>query len=374
MHRTLPFVLALAILAQPAPGHAAPAADLHERLAAQVASGWDEAFGAFAEKSGLPSAAAVELALLRAQGAEGDLWRERAIRTADFTWTMFDSVGGGFVHLPEHADPAHAGFEKHTDSNARRLGNLVDLMQAGAGEDTERRARQVIDYFERVLLDGRGGFMPGQSGDRFLVPDVNGLAIHAWLRWCAETGDVRRRNFAMKSLDRLWEHAWDDNFGLMRKGDFDMVIAPPQLIDQVEAGRAALLASQVVGRKGDRERSVRLGNLILANFGDAKSGAFMTRTVPDKKGGFKKAAVIPAENARAARFLCELSAATGDARYRAAAERAWEGLAEKISKETLGAADWALAVRESFAPATVARAEWPVEKAETPKPRSKRFR
>jgi uncharacterized protein YyaL (SSP411 family) len=293
----------------------------------------------------------------------------------DFTWTLFDSVGGGFVHQDKSMNPAHAMFEKRADSNALRLSNLIDMMEAGYGHPAKERAAQVVDYFDRVLLDGRGGFMPSQVGDRFLLAEVNGLSLHAWLRWCAATGDLRGRDFAVKSLDRVWEHAWDEQFGMMRKGDFDAVISPPLLADQVEFGRACLLSAQVLGRSVDRERAVQLGDLILARFEDAKKGGgFYTRAVPDKEGGIKKAPVILAENARAARFLCELSAVTGQPKYREAARRAWTVLDEKLAKETLGAAEWALAVRESFAPTAYAKADWPAPEKKKSRPRSIRFR
>jgi len=364
----IPFVLAVTL--------AAPSNDqaLYERLAAQTAQAWNAERGAWVEKDGLPSTSSVELALLRSGEPGGDQWRQRAERTIDFTWTLFDSVGGGFVQLPKHADPTNPGFDKRTDSNAARLENLVDLMQAGGGETAEKHAAQVIDYFERVLLDGRGGFMPGQIGDRFLIPDVNGLAIHAWMRWCAATGDARRRDFGLLSLDRLWSKTWDDRFGLMRKGDFDVVLGPPQLTDQVEAGRAYLLSSQVTGRQIDRDRAVLLGNLIVDRFVDRRKGGFLTRSVPDKDGGVKKAPVESSENARAARFLCELSAATGDPRYRAAARTAWAAFEEKFEKEGLRASEWAIAVHESFAPANYARADWQTPETAKPKPRSRRFR
>jgi uncharacterized protein YyaL (SSP411 family) len=364
----LPLVLAITL--------AAPAADqaLYERLSAQVEAGWDAEHHAFIEKGGTPSSSALELSVRRAaEGGEG--WRERASGTMAFTWTLYDSVGGGFVHSQKSANPAHPSFDKRGDSNAHRLSNLVDLMQAGYGDHSAERAAQVIDYFDRVLLDGRGGFMPSQSGDRYLLPEINGLAIHAWVRWCALTGDTRRRDFALKSLDRVWNVTWDARFGLMRKGDFDTYISPPLLIDQVEAGRACLVTSQIVGRDIDRKRAVQLGEVILGRFVDPKTGGFYTRSVPDKKGDIKKAPLLAAENARAARFLCELSAATGEPRYREAARRAWTAFEDKFEKQTFTeAADWALAVRESFDPTVHARADWPEPEAREARPRSKRFR
>jgi len=363
------FALTLAVIL------AAPAADraLYDRLSGQVEAAWDQGRNAFVER-GVPSTSALELAIRHA--AEGDdAWRDRATGTMAFTWSLFDSVGGGFVHEEKNADPSHPSFDKRADSNALRLSNLVDMMEAGYGDPSERRAAQVVDYLDRVLLDGRGGFMPSQIGDRFLIPQINGLVLHAWLRWAAAAGDARKRDFAVKSLDVVWDHAWDERFGLLRKGDFDVVISPPLLTDQVEFGRACLLSSQVLGRKVDRTRAVQLGDLILARFEDSKKGGgFYTRAVPDKKGGIKKASVELDENARAARFLCELSAATGDARYRDAARRAWTALDEKIANESLGAAEWALAVREAFEPTTYAKADWPEREEAKPRPRSVRFK
>lgn len=363
----LPLVLAITLAA---PTGAQP---LYDRLCGQVETAWDANRRAFVER-GVPSTSAMELAILRA--AEGDdAWRERARGTMDFTWSLFDSVGGGFVHEARSADPTSAHFDKRAESNALRLSCLVDQMEAGDADPARHRAAQVVDYLDRVLLDGRGGFMPSQIGDRFLIPDINGLVLHAWLRWAAAAGDTRKRDFAVKSLDVVWDHAYDERFGMLRKGDFDAVISPPMLIDQVEFGRACLLSSQVLGRQVDRTRAVTLGKLILERYEDPKKGGgFYTRAVPDKKGGIKKAPVDLAENARAARFLCELSAATGDARYREAAVRAWTALDEKIAKETLGAAEWALAVRESFDPTTYAKADWPAPEQSKPRPRSVRFK
>lgn len=365
----LPVILAVTLAAAPADRA------LYDRLSAQVEAAYDTKRNAFVDKSGSPSTSAAELAIRRAAEDGGDAWRERATRTLEFTWTLFDSVGGGFVQEDKHANPAHPGFEKRADANALRLSNLLDMMEAGWGDPAEARAAQVVDYFDRVLLDGRGGFMPSQVGDRFLLAEVNGLALHAWLRWCAASGDLRGRDFAVKSLDRVWEHCWDERFGLMRKGDFDVVISPPLLVDQVEFGRACVLSAQVMGRDADRRRAIQLGEIVLGRFEDTKKGGgFYTKAVPDKDGGTKKAGADLAENARAARFLCELSAMTGDPKYREAARRAWTVLDQKIAREGLGAAEWALAVRETFEPTTWAKVEWPQPEERKPRARSVRFK
>ena len=80
-------------------------------------------------------------------------------------------------------------------------------------------------------------------------------------------------------------------------------------------------------------------------FEDPEKGGFRTQAMPDKQGRVKKAAREPAENARTARFLMELTAITGESRYRQAAERALAAFAEDIEKAGPEVADWALARR-----------------------------
>src|SRR4030095_13130679 len=96
---------------------------------------------------------------------------------------------------------------------------------------------------------------------------------------------------------------------------------PPR--EGVEGGRAYLLASRMCGRPEDAERARLLGDLLLARFQEPKGG-FRTQSMPSKGGSIKKAPPLAGENAHAVRFLCELSAATSEERYRAAAGRATE--------------------------------------------------
>lgn len=105
----------------------------------------------------------------------------------------------------------------------------------------------------------------------------------------------------------------------------------PQLADQVEMGRASILAARLCGRAIDRDHARMLGNLVIARFEDRERGGLMTVLATKKDGTFKKTPRNPTENARAALFLAELAAVTGDARYR-------------------DAADWALATRMIVAP------------------------
>lgn len=369
----LSLMLLLAADAAPVATAALDAHALYDRCVRMTEAAYDTADGGFVER-GKPAESAVELAFLIARESPDGPWKERGVRTIEYTYTLFDSVGGGYVHTPQSKDPGETRLEKRTDSNARRLENLMDAWEATGDSKYRAAGERSVDFFQRVLLDGRGGFQYGQVGDIELYPEPNGYAIHAYVRWAALTGDKRYLDFAMRSIERVWENCWEDNGGLLQKGSFGEVLKVPMLNDQVEMGRALLAAFQVGGRPQDLQRSRVLADLMLFRFEDPRGG-FRTQSAPKgKKGEVKKAGRIDLDNARAARFLYELSAATSDARYSAAADRAWTPFTEDIDKwNVVASAQWAMAARASFAPSVLTAPAWPVAERNPAEARPRSF-
>ena len=359
----------LALAPTPAAGEettAAPAAPTapgddrarFELLAARVAACWDSARGGFVTDGGVPSESAVELGLLLGrQGAHGE-WKHRALATVEWTRALMDTLGGGFATRRQRPGAEPEAFGMRTDVNARRLANLVAAWQATGNERYRRDAGRVAGFVDRVLIDGRGGFVAAPVGDRTLEPAANGVAIHAWLRWAASTGDVPTRNFALRSIERVWETCFDPRGVLLRRGDFGEVMMAPQLIDQVEMGRALVLSSSLCARPQDLKRAGLLARVVIEKFADPKRGGFMTQAMPKKDGTIRRAARRADENARAALFLAELAAASGDDALRAAARGAWAAFAEDQEKAGLEAADWALAFHTAFPPESPAPVTW----------------
>ena len=342
-------------------------AALQNRLSSQLAAAYDSSEGGFVHSRGVPSESAVELAF--ALGDQDPVWNARALRTIEWTRTLFDSTGGGWLEAKQDADPSQPMFSKNTLSNARRLENLIQAWRATDDPAFEEDAARAADFFDRVLKDGRGGFIAGQVGDRELVPESNGAAIHAWLEWSAMTRDRRTFEFALLSLDRSWEVCWDPEYGMLRKGVFGEPLKVPQLVDQVEMGIAAVLAAAWGKRPADLERARSIGDHLLARYEDKEKGGFRGQSVPRKNGKFKQAGRDGIENARAARFLCELSWLTGDAKYREAARRTWTAFAPKLDGAELAAADWGLAIRAATRNELTQRPEWIARVEPLPTPR-----
>jgi uncharacterized protein YyaL (SSP411 family) len=366
-------VLAVPFLLASAPAGFGPDPKaLHERLAEQVAAAYDGDRGGFVTRAQVPVEGAVELALQR---AKDPAWLQRAKTTLGWTHGLLDTLTGGYVHGGRGRDDAST-LDKRADSNGRRLELLVDAWQVTDDEGYRRDADRVVDWAERVLLDGRGGFVSAQIGDRTLEPAANGAMLHGWLIYAAATHDARRRNFALQSLDRVWNECWMQPLGLVRKNEMGDLAKEPQLEDQAEMGRAYVLAARLCGRTQDEQRARAIGELVVRRFVD-RNGALLTQSMPNKNGSIRKSRPVASENARAVRFLCELAELTGDARFRAAGARATAALAKDAAKSGLEAADWALAVRASYHAGLPGRGEFVAEAKEDeppPRKRSVRFR
>jgi hypothetical protein len=365
-------LLTLIALLATRPGAEAAAKDLARlnHLYGQVAASYDSARGGFVTRDQAPDESEIELAFAVARELGDPLWAARARRTVSWMTALYDSTGGGFFQTLKDADRMHPGFEKTTWTNARRLENLIDA-QRGTDDQGHIPAAKAADYIDRVLTDGRGGFVPGQVGGRALVPEVNGEAIRAWLRWAAATADPRTRDFALKSLDRVWETCWVDDRGLMRPDEFGDASPAPRLTDQAEMGRAFVLGAHLAGRQADLDRARTLGDLLLDHFEDTEKGGFCEVATPAGSGGkVKRGGRKYDQNASAVRFLAELASITGQNQYRDAARRAVQAFDRDLGHKREDAAEWALALRALKVPDLPQRPDW----KEPPKPKSEQPR
>ncbi len=331
---------------------------LYDRLSLQVMALYDESRGGFVRRDGTPCEAAIELGLAR--GAEGDsLALEHALHTLRWMHGLLDTVGGGYFEGERDADHQSTSFEKRTDSNLRRLGILARVASR-PGETFARDGRRVVDYAQRLLVDGRGGFANGQMGSRDLEPATNGVALRGWWRWAVHTGDPRLRDFALRSEDRLWNHCRDLEQGLVRRDTWGKVRTPSLLADQVEMGLAYLHGWEAAGRDSDLVRAKAIAAHVREHFEDSgkKGGGFRDDYSRERFGHSRRSGRPFEENAVAARFYAELGAATRDTSYTNMARRTWAGFDKSFEKPKLEAAEWALAIRATWAGPALERGQW----------------
>lgn len=327
---------------------------LYERLRFQVEDAFDSTRGGFVARSGHPSESAIDFAFLVGQRDDLPRWRDLGAFTVDWMLGLEDTLSGGFHARAERA-PGSARIDRPTLVNARRLENLIDAWQGTGDTRYWVAATRLLEFAERNVVDGRGGFVANPVGDQNLVPEVNGVAVRAWLRWWAAARDAKRRDFARRTLDRVWQTCWDPQYGFIQRDGFGDVLAWPRLADQVEMGRALVLAAHLGGGAEDLVRARQVADVMMSRYLDPKRGGFVERLETKQGRVHRRAGRPPRENARAALFLCELAHATTDARYYEAARRVWGAFDDKLEKAKLDAADWALALDAAGGPSFPSR-------------------
>jgi len=344
---------------KPAPIIAPADQALYNRLCVAVSAAYDSSRGGFVSKSGEPHEAAIELMLAR--GRDGDpLALDRALRTLAWTRALLDTTGGGYVNDTRDKDPKKAFLDKGTIPNARRLELLTQAWGANNGHSYLRDGRFVVDFFERVLLDPRGGFYTGQVGSIDLEPEANGIALQSWWRWAAANAAAERRDFALKSEARLWRDCRLPELGFVRRTTFGQMREPALLGDQVEMGRAYLYAWSATGRDSELVRAKAVAAHVIEKFRDPAKGTFRMEYAYERFGHALRTRRPFDDNARAARFLVELGRATDDTTYVNAARRTWVAFDREFDKSKFEAADWALSVRALWSDDLPKRSGWGV--------------
>jgi uncharacterized protein YyaL (SSP411 family) len=348
--------------------------ELDNRLCAIVESSYDEKQGGFIAHDGAPNEAAIELAFRIGVERNDNAWTSHALRSIDFILSLQDTLGGGFLTRRPRSDADELGFEKSTIPNARRLELLVDAFRLTNDPKYRDAADRNAEFFDRVLIDGRGGFVQGVHGDRAPIADVNGWAIRAWMRYAALDSNGRGRDFCWKSIDRVYKESWVEPAGFVRHGDFGEIKEGPRLSDQVVMGRALVLAAHMAGREVDLAHARSIADSVLQAYFDPRGG-FYTSLTPGHGGTLKGTGRSLLENSRVALFFADLASVTGESRYREYARRIAPTFEKDLRKpDAIEAAEWALALRAMQTADLPERPKWTEAPPQKARPRAKRFK
>jgi uncharacterized protein YyaL (SSP411 family) len=207
--------------------------------------------------------------------------------------------------------------------------------------------------------------------DKTVYTGWNGMCIAAYLQAGRALNLAAPVAFALKSLDRVLEAAWDPGIGLAHVVAYGEGVparqrVPGVLEDYGFLANAALDAWETIGELRYFTVARELGDAMLARFCDSEAGDAMSRGFFDTEKDAVDSAIgalttqrkplqdspTPSGNALAATLLLRLYALTGDDLYRTRAQDTLETFAGIVEHFGLYAASYGLALRRAVDGAT----------------------
>lgn len=328
-----------------------------------LASQYDPVNGGFGDqpKNRLPGA--VELMYRYDYTADDGEWQERANHTLAGMQNLVDPVWGGVYRYSVSADWGTPHYEKLLSDNAESLREFLEAYQSTGDADYRDTAAGIMDYVATYLMDPAGGFYGSQDAD-LLQPgghqillvgeeyfqlsaddrealgipavdttfyaDANGQMIVAALEAASVLDEPRYQEVALLALDRLWEEGRGPDGTLWHSlrpdasGDLEG-FPPATLDDQANVGLALLAAHSATGQRDYLLRAEELADVILAEYHDPESDAFLDLPASaDQPGAVTVQAILTLcnGNATAARLFTGLYRRTTEDAYLDAAEGA----------------------------------------------------
>jgi uncharacterized protein len=284
-----------------------------------------------------------------------------------FTWTLDEAravlmpaeleFAKGYWDIGELGDMHH-----NPAKNVLHVKQTLEELAAGAGRSVDE-LRLLLDSSRRKLLAARA-LRPTPFIDRTLYAGWNAMAVTAYL----ETARVLRldsaREFALRTLNRLLDEAWDGDQMLnhvIAYGDVGPLGAatpankvPGTLDDYAFTVHACIDAWFAGGEMKFYHAAVKLADAMIARFYDQTAGAFYDAAAPEE--GTMPLGVLaarrkplqdsptPAGNPTAASALLRLETLSGRHEYRDIAEDTLGSFAGIVEHFGLYAGSYGLAL------------------------------
>jgi uncharacterized protein YyaL (SSP411 family) len=288
-----------------------------------------------------------------------------------FTWTLAEARQA--LHeaglLPHEQELAlrYFGIRERGDMshdparNVLHVNDTVGELAAETGQSIDQ-LRLLLDSARSVLLAARGR-RPTPFIDRTLYTSWNAMAITAFLEAARILRITSARDFAVRTLDRLLNEAWDGDQAL---GHVIAYAAPPAegtsppekvpgaLDDYAFTIHACIDAWLATGKMSFYHVAVKLADAMIARFYDRNTGAFYDTVAPAAGGSALGALAArrkplqdsptPAGNPTAAAALLRLEILSGRKEFREIAEYALGFFAGIVERFGLHAASYGLAL------------------------------
>lgn len=282
-------------------------------------------------------------------------WQRKALFTLDQQLKLHDPVWGGFFRYAEEADWSHPHYEKLLSIQASNLLNYLEAYQVTGLSQYREVVEGTMGYVMRFLADReRGGFYASQDADvrnpdrsvtdvpgeeffaldesqrlavgipfvdRTKLTDWNALMIKASLRVSQVPGNTQAREFALKTLQRLYKERYQPGRGLAHLLHEGHPAEFGLLADQVFFADALLEAFLTTGSSHYLDQAETIIEDVIRLFEDSQGGGYLDRTPSASSLGLLK---FPHKdlpvNAALSLVFSDLFYLTQDPRYRDKAE------------------------------------------------------
>ncbi len=277
-----------------------------------------------------------------------------------FTWTLEEARavlnGDELAFAAAYWDIGELGDMHHNPAkNVLHIKQTLAQMAARAGKP-ESELRRLRDTARYKLLAARAK-RPTPFIDKTIYTGWNAMAATAYL----ETARVLRmdsaRDFALQTLNRLLDEAWDGDATLRHVVAYPQsqtgAAAPGTLDDYAFTVHACIDAWFASGKMNYYRAAVRLADAMIARFYDRVSGAFLDTAA--SAGSVPLGALTarrkplqdtptPAGNPTAAAALLRLETLSGRREYREIAEDTLASFAGVAEQFALSAGSYGLAL------------------------------
>ncbi len=278
-----------------------------------------------------------------------------ALFTLDQQLKLYDPVWGGFFRYAEEADWSEPHYEKLLSIQATNLLNYLEAYQITGLAQYRQVVEGTMGYVMRFLANReRGGFYASQDADvrnaeraganlpgneffvldesqrlatgipfvdRTVLTDWNALMIKASLRVSQVLGSTQAREFALKTLQRLYKERYQPGRGLAHLLHDGHPKEFGLLADQVFFADALLEAFVTTGVSHYLEQAETVIEDAIRLFEDGQGGGYFDRTPSSSSLGLLK---FPHKdlsvNAALSLVFSDLFYLTHDLRYREKAE------------------------------------------------------
>ena len=317
---------------------------------------FDDQHGGFREAPKFFEPEALTLAFHLDNQFPGENLKHVALFTLDKQSKLIDPVWGGFYRYATQSDWSHPHYEKMLQIQALNMLNYLEAYQITGDPRYKAIVEGTLRYVHRFLKNSKhSGFYASQDAvvrpknnaksfvtgenyfhlnepqrlalgiplvDRSVFTGWNALMASSYLKIYQVLGDDRLKDFALKTLNRLWTERYEPSKGLAHVTRKGRPFGYGWLEDQVFFAMASIEAFITTNDRKFLTRAQELTQFMKEFLRDNQGGGFFDRPPQPTDRGLLKFPSKPLEvNVHTAILFCDLYYLTSTQAYKMEAER-----------------------------------------------------